>query len=252
MTDHRYVVLTEAEDRHYVAVVRREGTPNWAQIVAIFADKERAECYAQVENDLDDDPVLRRDDIQGPPDLTAPQTGLTKINGFKPTPEPPKIEAPAPEVETLADEILNALPALIKEFPKGPTTKQVAKRLGVEDHYARRAMIDLDRDGRATLDRRKDSSAYHLTPFGYDAPPPDLTRAQQDVFNVLCQAASGDGWVRLSNREICERAGCSRGGIKAVLDALRHKGKLELGQSGVGPRTSQYRVIRDDYLVTVQ
>jgi hypothetical protein len=69
-------------------------------------------------------------------------------------------------MKTLADEILMSLPALMAEFPLGPTILVLCNRLAAASPDVRRAVEQIDKDGRAV--RYRWSKAHHLVPCGYE------------------------------------------------------------------------------------
>lgn len=71
-------------------------------------------------------------------------------------------------MKTLADEILEALPALVEMFPKGPTASELIGWLGASPVSVYAAMKELDADGRAILLRYPESKARYLLPIGHD------------------------------------------------------------------------------------
>ncbi len=147
--------------------------------------------------------------------------------------------------QTLADQILEALPALIKEFPKGPTVKQLVEKFDVAENFVRAAMFELYRKGRAQRVRRDDSQSYHLIPIGYIAPPIELTVGQRRVLEVMKSAADPDNFVKITKRAICAAAPVSQGSITAIIDSLIRKGFVTLIESGVGTIPSTYCLSRD-------
>ncbi|HVL73871.1 MAG TPA: hypothetical protein VM434_18520, partial [Beijerinckiaceae bacterium] len=55
--DYEYVVMSEAQGRHYVVVRRKSGSV-WLQVVASFSDRDRAVMYADLENMIHEDRVV--------------------------------------------------------------------------------------------------------------------------------------------------------------------------------------------------
>jgi hypothetical protein len=70
-------------------------------------------------------------------------------------------------MRTLADEIVTTLPAMIAEAPLGATVPMIVERFAVDKASARRAMLALDRDGRAIMVRRKGGRTHYLVPADY-------------------------------------------------------------------------------------
>lgn len=245
----RYIVLSEKKDAHLVAI-RHDGW-QWLRVVGVFASKDRAESYADVENMMFDDgtedyPAPYQDDLKArPPALEDPGSRLGLARARLESGRGPS-QAHSDDrglVVTLADEIVAALPKMVEKHPWGPTAKEISEWVGAADYYVRQAMNGLHNSNRATLMRRGDSRAYHLVPIGYLAPPEMLTSKQNDVLTVIVKAADPKGIARLSLRDMSAAAGTSQGGILAVVDALIRKGRVAEIERGVGTRTSVYRVL---------
>ena len=171
-------------------------------------------------------------------------------------PRPPRPSPPAaprkPELSaeddaratgTLADQILDILPRLIKSQPKGPTCKGIESALDADASHVRRAMAQLDKEGRARMVRRKDSASWHLVPCDYVEPLPELTPTQRNVLEVLRESADAEGLIAISKRDIAKKAACAKGNIVSVMDALIAKGYLADVVRGTGTTPSTWRLI---------
>jgi DNA-binding MarR family transcriptional regulator len=76
--DYEYVVLSESDVKHLVCVCRRE-TPDWLQVIASFVDLDRAEQYANIENDMAHDDEPRADVAAETPAIEAPPDQLRRL-----------------------------------------------------------------------------------------------------------------------------------------------------------------------------
>lgn len=153
----RFVSVTETAERHHVFFVR-DDVPGWWQLVATFRTQDRAESYAEVENDLHGDGMDQEDIEEEPPTLSLPPPS-------GPMPETPQPETPQPEVNrfedwyrTAADKVLDSIKAL------GPraTNEAIAKHSGVAS--VPRALRDLMAEGR--LKRRGSARGRRLLAEG--------------------------------------------------------------------------------------
>lgn len=66
---------------------------------------------------------------------------------------------------TLADEIAEAMPEILRGIDNGPLARDIAEHIGADVPAVRRAMEALDADGRAKIIRR--GRALHLVPSDY-------------------------------------------------------------------------------------
>lgn len=257
--DHiKFIVLSEDESTHHVAIRRDDS--HWLQITATFPNKTRAESYACVENDMieDDYAGLHGTDAadENPPNLPEPPPGTERIiehrrersvtvseSVFKHSASPSMVQERAEQIKGVAGEVLAVLPALIKEFPKGPTAKIISSRIAIEENYVRRAIRVLEDQGGCELMKRKDSPAWHVIPVGYTPPIEDLTAAQSAVLGVLKNHVGKDQVATLSFRQLCDSACISKGNIVAVLDALEYKKRIECVRRGGGTEMNQYRIL---------
>lgn len=71
-------------------------------------------------------------------------------------------------MKTLADEILEALPALIAANPVGASVDDIATLLYAPAAHVRAAMVSLHESGRASLARWPGSKRRYLVPVGFD------------------------------------------------------------------------------------
>lgn len=113
MTSPRYVVLTETDQMHLVAI--RYGEGPWLRVVASFTSKERAESYADIENQFiaDDDPLWVDDLKYEPPADAEPPSALARLarpQSYKwtevslpPIPVPPELVAALAPAENQPD-----------------------------------------------------------------------------------------------------------------------------------------------------
>lgn len=241
-----YIVVSEGPRQHHVCL-RTTSEPEWLRIVATFLDADRADDFADLENTMaqDDDDWHRKEVKEAPPTIELPISNVAVLADRRRGPYQmsgrPRLAHDG--VITLADEILKDLPKLIEKFPKGPTINDLCAWLSADRGHVQRAMNEIAQDRRAKIIRRADSSAYHLVPTDYAAPPEELTRKQADVLAVLCAHADGAGLVAISYRQMAEEARTSSGGIIAVLDALRRKRRIEEVATGKGTVASTYRVL---------
>ncbi len=107
---------------------------------------------------------------------------------------------------TVADEILQDLPGLIRDYPDGPSLKIIAAHMGLELAHVRAAARTLNSEARADLMRRMDSREQFLVPYRY-------RKAEGLRFCARCDAtfeqteprkfATG---IHYSNRRCCTRA----------------------------------------------
>jgi len=244
----RYVVLTEAADRHHVAIARSAPATGWVQIVGTFDKLDRAERYAEVENDCYDGQPWG-DEAETPPKRDEVPTGLSKVvEMVERRSETRSVTYTASTggvrpISALCDEVMEELPLLLEQNPKGPTAKAFAQRLQVEEQFVRKALRQIERDGRAALVTRKDSPAHHLVPVGYEGPPEALTPTQEMVLSVLRENADDQGYVRMSRKLIGDKAIVSAGTIGAVLDALVGKGRIVQLERGDASVATLYQIV---------
>lgn len=68
-------------------------------------------------------------------------------------------------MRTLADEIADALPAMMAEFPAGPGLREICRRLAADWPNVRAAAFRLNTEGRADVMRRRSSRELFLAPL---------------------------------------------------------------------------------------
>ncbi|MBS4016790.1 MAG: hypothetical protein KGZ68_01015 [Dechloromonas sp.] len=129
---------------------------------------------------------------------------------------------------TLADEIMNLLPKMLEQYPKGPTMKQVASWMDADPINVRQAFTKIASDGRAVTKRRGDTHALHLTPLGYESPPEDLTAPQAQVLRALDEAEQDGVSPYITYSGLATSAGVSQGGIRAIVSALAAKKAIKI------------------------
>ena len=244
----KFIVLTEHHALHHVLVRRDESA--WLQLVASFPSRTRADTFSDIENDMAEDGLAAAEEIDVPPSIPEPRIAIERVveetRERRVTREISHGHSDGRDsvVTTAADEILSALPGLLLEFPKGPTARVLATRLSIEDHRVRQAVRSLDKDGRALMMRRKDSSSWHLIPPGYDPPIEDLTPTQTNVLTVIVRASDAEGVASLTLGAIADAACIGKGVVVSVLDALENKGRLVVLSRGKGTVPNKYQVIK--------
>ena len=155
----------------------------------------------------------------------------------------PKARKGPVDPDSLAGQILDFLPTMLKAFPKGPTSKLLAEKMDSEEHHIRSAMRDLHDSGQAIRVRRHDSPAWHLIPKDYAAPPEDLTETQNRVLEVVKAAADEAGIAQISRRQISDSASISLAAVPGVILALYRKGYLQEIETGKGTTPSKFKVL---------
>lgn len=119
--DHRYVVLSEGAE--HLVCVRRVSEPSWLQIIATFADKGRADQYADVENMfaedrmVDGDGLGEEEDVQG---VTVPTTPLPRDGLLRITARETRETRHTVSREITAEEVEHPAPLAIEAEPDDP------------------------------------------------------------------------------------------------------------------------------------
>lgn len=273
-----FIVLSAPSGaEHHVLFRPNDGA--WLQLIATFRALDRATDYAEMHNqflvDFPED-VCTRDDLKEPPPsepepadplpalmdkvaaalqsdessaAAAPvaETPIAAAGSSPPIPDrPERVGTRDAEIAALADRIMVALPALIGDFPKGPTVTVLSRHLDAETHAVQQAVKRLDHDGRAVRMSRKDSGAKHLVPLGYEPPAETLSETQSVVLGFMRSRAGAAALVSLSKREIARDAPCAMGSVQAVLDALVYKQRIAVVSGGSGSMASTYRLLDHD------
>ena len=249
----RYVVLTERADRHHVAIARSKPLVGWVQIVATFSRLDRAERYAEVENECYDNHPIN-EEAETPPLLDEPPSGLSRVVEMIERRSDMQIAAttytsssgadlPIPR---LCDAIMGELPSLLEEHPKGVTAKAFSARLQVEERQVRRALRVIEKDGRADVVTRKDTPANHLVPHGYVSPPEALSEAQKAVLAALWADATDENEVRMTNKALSDKTTISAGPLVGVLAALVDRGRIVVIKQGEGSIGTLYALLMKD------
>lgn len=112
---------------------RHEERPEWYRLIAIFASRDRAESYAEIENDLRaDTPQMTPDDeTEPPPELDAPESRIKLLPYQEPT-------EPTGDGETKTD-------ALRRMWGEGRNAAEISEALGWSKHsvYSRASELGL-------------------------------------------------------------------------------------------------------------
>lgn len=109
---------------------------------------------------------------------------------------------------TLADEVFGELTALVRAHPTGVTVSTVAKKFSADAASARRALRQLNTEGRAKLMRRMDSRQEFLVPLRYRAAPGLRICANCGIAFQLRPMARYATGTSHDNRKCCTRT-CS-------------------------------------------
>lgn len=145
----------------------------------------------------------------------------------------------------LKQDILNMLPSLIEQHPKGPMIKQIAAAISANEFDVRPALRQLSKESQIIYYRRKDSPAYHVLLPGQKPPPEELSMNQHKVMETIIKAADGRAECKISNREICEASNCSKGSIVNVLDALILRDYLRKVSTGSGSASTVFEILKE-------
>ena len=143
----------------------------------------------------------------------------------------------------LAGEIKAKLPDLMKQFPLGPTTQQLAAYFAAEPNTVRAATKQLLGTGDALLRRRADTSCVHLQPVGFVQPRVKLTPTQERALECLMSIADPDGYINCKLQELGPLLKSAEGAASAMRCILLKKNYLEFvspASRGVPP---VYRIV---------
>lgn len=148
-------------------------------------------------------------------------------------------------IVALEKRVLADMPALMVEFPRGPSTGDLQKRYDTQYDYIGHALRQLAERDAIRYEKDKDGPQKYARPIDFAGPRPtgdELTTIQESVLRVITETAGADGCSKLSKNEMARAAGISIGSIEAALDALDVKKRIERLRDG-GPLTaSRYRL----------
>ena len=136
-------------------------------------------------------------------------------------------EPSEPDWLALAEQIVAWLPDALGADPKGPTIAEAARHFALDQNVMRDAFRVVAKAKLATMERRGDTGAYHLTPNGYVRPREDLSPLQEEVLGLVISGLSHDGLCRLLPPRIAADLSKSQPSVLAALGGLRKKGYLE-------------------------
>jgi hypothetical protein len=141
--------------------------------------------------------------------------------------------------------VLEALPELIKTYPRGVRAEAMAEHLGTYPQKIKGAYRRLFYEARIQYKHTSDTHYKVAAPKDYIIPGPKLSTKQSVVFNALVCRADRNGIVAgLTRRELARLTNTSEGNVTAALEDLERKQFLQKVDGGKGVEASTFQILK--------
>lgn len=141
------------------------------------------------------------------------------------------------------------LPEMMREFPRGPTARDIARRYNLSQAITIAGLRELAEKGKIQWTRLKRSSKWVVLPPGHTAPDAPISSAQQRLLDGLKKIAGGGRTVTVGQREVARALSVHPSTVQYQIKCLIDAERLVLEKVGEEYEPSTYRFVVQDVAV---